>query len=73
VAENSEGRRAASSVSGARTAVGERHEHGEEEEVEQGWGTNMGNVGAVDKVIATWGTSDRRERLGKRNSGRGRH
>jgi hypothetical protein len=39
-----ESRRAASSASGARMAVGERHGHGEEREVEQGWGMNIGGV-----------------------------
>jgi hypothetical protein len=33
----------------------------------------MGGVGAVGKVIATWGISDGRERLRKRNNGRGHH
>jgi hypothetical protein len=29
---------------------------------------NIGSVGAVDEVIATWGISDGRERLGKKSS-----
>jgi hypothetical protein len=42
-----------------------------------GLGMNMGGVGGggggVDEVFATLGIQDERERLGKRNSGRGRH
>jgi hypothetical protein len=54
--------------------TGERCGHGEGGEVEQDWGKNMGSVGVVvDEVFATWGTSDGRERWGKRNSARGRH